>query len=234
MKGLNMEHQAVAIADCDLKFAESEGSFSGYGSVFGNVDTKKDIILPGAYDEVLKSGNPVPIYVNHGWLRGDLPVGNWDDLKQDTRGLFGAASLVMKMPAAVNAYWAMKSGLATGLSVAIIPDHKTVERRADGVRMIHSVKMLKEISVVTDPANTESRVVSVKSDELIAQMADIKSIRDLEYFLRDAGGFSKGAVQALTACVKDLFSQRDAAEQAEAKALAEMAARAERLAKSIE
>lgn len=225
-----MEHQATSIVECDLKFAQSEGAFSGYGSIFGNVDTKRDVILPGAYTEVLKSGNPVPIYINHGWLRGDLPVGAWDGLKQDTRGLFGDANLVMKMPAAVNAYWAMKSNLATGLSVAIVPDHSSIERRSDGVRVIHNIKMLKEISIVTDPANTESRVVSVKSEELIGAIDEIKSVRDLEYFLRDAGSFSRGAAQALTVRVKAIFSEREAGEDAETKHANEILERIQRLA----
>ena len=98
-----MEHQTIAFADCDIKFADSEGRFSGYASVFGNLDSKNDIIMPGAYDDVLKSGDAVPVYVNHGWLRGELPIGSWSGLKQDSRGLFGDAGLIMQMPSAVNA-----------------------------------------------------------------------------------------------------------------------------------
>ncbi len=224
-----MEHKSVSLAECDIKFAASEGAFSGYGSVFGNIDSKNDIIMPGAYDDVLKSGDPVPVYVNHGWLRGDLPVGSWGGLKQDTKGLFGDAALVMQMPTATDAYWAMKSGLVTGLSVAIIPDHKSSERRQDGSRVIHSIKMLKEISIVTEPANDASRVLSVKgqafADLVESEITAIESVREFESFLRDAGGLSKGAAQALTARAKVLFNERDAGEQIDAKSLAELAAR---------
>lgn len=223
-----MEHKSLALADCEIKFAQSEGAFSGYGSVFGNLDSKNDIIMPGAYDQVLKSGDPVPVFVNHGWLRGELPVGTWSGLKQDTKGLFGDASLVMQMPSALNAYWAMKSGLISGLSVAIIPDHKAIERKSDGSRVIHNINTLKEISIVTDPANEASRVVSVKFKEEIDQ---VESLRDFEYFLRDAGSFSKAAAQALTAKAKELFGSRDADEQLEAKQEAEILERILRLAK---
>lgn len=70
-------HQTLSLSDCDIKFAASEGSFSGYGSVFGVLDSKNDIIMPGAYAEVLKSGGGVPVYVNHGWLRGELHRGHY-------------------------------------------------------------------------------------------------------------------------------------------------------------
>lgn len=209
-----LEHKTVSLSDCDLKFASAEGGFSGYGSVFSVLDSKNDIIMPGAYAEVLKSGERVPVYVNHGWLRGELPVGTWDDLKEDGRGLFGAANLVMQMPAALNAYWGMKSGLVTGLSVAIIPDSKATERRSDGARVIHRIKAMKEISIVTEPANAESRVTDVKfSDEL----DKVETIRDFERLLRDVGAFDQATAKSLTAKARDLFAQRDVGDESETK-----------------
>jgi HK97 family phage prohead protease len=192
-------------AACDLKFAKSEGQFSGYGSVFGNRDSAMDVIMPGAYSEVLKSGDPVQIYVNHNWLSGALPVGSWAGLKQDERGLVGDAELVMKMPSAVDAYWSMKSGLVTGLSVAVIPDPDALEYRNDGTRVIHNIKYLKEISIVNDPANDQARVLNVKSDHM-ARIEVIGSVREIESFLRDAGGLTKGAALAFVARAKDVFA----------------------------
>lgn len=219
-------HQNLSLSDCDIKFAATEGNFSGYGSVFGVVDAKNDIIMPGAYAEVLKSGNQVPVYVNHSWLRGGIPVGSWSDLKEDGHGLFGSADLVMKMPSAVDAYWGMKSGLVTGLSVAIIPDAKSTERRADGARVIHRIKAMKEISIVTEPANAEAQVTDVKHMD---EISEIETIRDFERFLRDAGGLSKGTAQALAVRVKSLFGRGEPDEPDEAK-LAEILIRTRALA----
>lgn len=203
-------HQTLSLSDCDIKFAASEGLFSGYGSVFGVLDSKNDIIMPGAYAEVLKSGGGVPVYVNHGWLRGELPVGMWADLKEDDRGLYGQAGLVMQMPSAVNAYWGMKSGLVTGLSVAIIPDSKATERRSDGARVIRRIKAMKEISVVTEPANGESRIVDVKFKDELDQ---VETVRDFERLLRDVGAFDQAAAKLLTAKARDLFVQRDVGDE---------------------
>lgn len=216
----------LPLNDCELKFAAmAEGSFSGYGSVFGNVDLKNDVIMPGAYADVLASGAPVDVYVNHDWMSGQLPVGRWSDLKEDDRGLRGSAELVMQMHRASDAYHAMKAGLVSGLSVAIIPDPKAINRRGDGVREIHRVKALKEISIVTDPANPAAQVMAIKFAEFSDAIEEIGTIREFESFLRDAGGLSKGAAQALTARAKVLFNEREAGEQIDAKQLADLAAR---------
>lgn len=220
-------NQTLSLSDCDIKFAAVEGAFSGYGSVFNVLDSKNDIIMPGAYAEVLKDAAELPVYVNHGWLRGELPVGKWSGLKEDDRGLYGAANLIMQMPSAINAYWGMKSGLVNGLSVAIIPDAKATERRSDGARIIHRIKAMKEISIVTDPANAEARVVDVKTADEVEQ---IETIRDFERFLRDAGGLTKGAAEALVARAKIVFSRGDPeTEEIEAKAVDELKAMMYRL-----
>ena len=208
-----LTHQTLSLSECDIKFAASEGTFSGYGSVFGNVDSYDDVIMAGAYSEVLKKDQAVPVYVNHGWLDGKLPVGSWSGLKEDDRGLFGDASLVMKMPSAIDAYWGIKSGLVSGLSVAIVPDPEYTEYRADGIRIIHKIKMLKEISIVNEPANAEARVFSVKAAEEIGR---IETVRDFERLLRDVGALNKATAKQLVAKAKDIFKQRDADEDAEA------------------
>lgn len=216
-----MEYNSVAIADCDLKFAQSEGSFSGYGSVFNVKDSANDIIMPNAYEGVLKSGNPVAVYANHGWVRGDLPIGQWNGLKQDKTGLYGDAQLEMRMTGAKDAYYAMKSGLVNGLSVAIIPDKDAIERK-DGVRIIHNIVALKEISIVTDPANSESRVTTVKFNE---ELEKVSTVREFEQFLRDSGVVSKASAQLVVARAKIVFGQGELGKGYDAKAVDEITAR---------
>lgn len=224
----------IPIQACELKFAASaEGSFSGYGSVFGNVDSKNDIMMPGAYADVLSSGAPVDVYINHDWRADQLPIGRWSDLKEDERGLRGTADLVMQMSRASDAYHAMRAGLVSGLSVAFLPDPKGINRRSDGVREIHRVKMLKEISIVTDPANPAAQVTSLKfadGMDMLEEIEKVATIREFESFLRDAGGLTKGAAQALTARAKDVFVERDADVDPEAKQIAALADRFIRLA----
>lgn len=230
-----METKTLSLNDCDVKFAPAEGRFSGYGSVFSVKDSHKDIISPGAFADVIKSGDPVMLYVNHGWMRGDLPVGKWEGLSEDSIGLKGDAQIEMRMPAAVNGYFALKSGLVSGLSIGYAVDSNGVEKKQDGTRVIHRIKALKEISIVDVPSNTYARVTDVKSiDDLMDEIEQIKSIREFESFLRDAGGLSKGAAVALTARAKSILGLGEPDQgEAEAKALAGLAERFNRLSESI-
>lgn len=226
-----METKALSLSACAIKFAAAEGSFTGYGSVFGNVDSHKDIIMPGAFAEVIKSGGPVHVYVNHGWMRGDLPVGQWSGLAEDSYGLKGDAALQMQMPSAVNAYWAIKGGLVSGLSIGYLPDPSGTERRQDGVRVIHRMKALREISVVTDPSNAMAQITGIKSADLLDAISEVETVRDLESLLRDAAGLSKSAATALVSRAKVILSpQGEPAGAAEDRALQDIAERLARLA----
>lgn len=222
-----MLRKTLSLSDADVKFAAADGVFTGYGSVFGVVDAHNDLIMPGAYADVLASGNPVDVYVNHDWINGALPVGRWSGLSEDARGLSGQAELVMQMRGGSDAYWAMKRGLVNGLSVAIIPDNKSTERRADGVRVIHRIKALKEISIVTDPANDQARVTDIKyMDDALEAVEELQTVRDFERFLRDAGGLSKGLATALVGRAKMIFATGELGQcDVEAKAMSELAKR---------
>lgn len=207
-----MELKHLSLNDCALKFAQDKpGRFSGYGSVFGVKDAHKDIVMPGAYVDAIKAGDPVHVFVNHGWIRGDLPVGKWHDMQEDAFGLKGEAQLQMEMPAALNGYWALRGGLVDGLSVGIYLSPDDVERKQDGTRLIHRVRRLKEISIVTTPANAQSRVLDVKGADVLEAIEEAKTVREIEQLLRDAAGLSKGAAAALVARVKAVAQQGEPA-----------------------
>lgn len=226
-----METKTLSLSECGLKFAADEGSFSGYGSVFGVKDTHSDIIAPGAFADVIKSGDPVHVYVNHGWMRGELPVGKWAGLAEDAIGLSGDASLQMKMPSAIDAYWAVKGGLVNGLSIGYKAHPDGIERKQDGTRVIHRMKVLKEISIVTDPSNRLAQITDIKSADILDAIEEVKTIRDLETLLRDAAGLSKSAATALVGRAKSILTpQGEPAGAAEERALKALAERLQGLA----
>ena len=230
-----METKTLGLDACAVKFAPGvEGKFSGYGSVFGVKDSHNDIIMPGAFSDVIKSGDPVLLYINHGWLRGELPVGKWAGLGEDAVGLKGEADIELRMPSAINGYYALKGGLVSGLSIGYIADQKSTERRQDGTRVIHRMKALREISIVNDPSNTHARVTDIKSGDLNEEIDQIQTIREFESFLRDAGGLTKGAAVALTARAKAILVQGEPDQgDAEAKALETLAMRIKRMGEAI-
>lgn len=173
--------------ELDLKSLTDEGKFSGYGSVFGNVDHGGDIVEAGAFGKSLdtwtKSGRAVPVLWQH---KPDEPIGAWVDLKEDDHGLLGAADLwVEDAPYARIAHKGMKTKTITGLSIgyrvkASSPNKKT------GTTTLHELDLV-EISVVTNPMNDAARIADVKS--MIAA-GKLPTLKEFEDFLREAG-FSK-------------------------------------------
>lgn len=180
--------------DLDLKSLTDTGQFSGYGSIFGNVDRGGDIVAKGAFAKSLaawkKSGRNVPVLWQH---QTDQPIGSWPVLKEDGIGLFGEAELWLDdAPYARLAYKGMSTKTITGLSIG----YRVKEYNVDTETGIYTLKELDlvEISVVTNPMNDEARVADVKS---MVESGKLPTMKEYEDFLREAGGFSKSQAAAL-------------------------------------
>ena len=72
----------------DLKSVTAEGAFEGYASLFNREDLGRDVILPGAFTETLQKrpAGGVRLLFQHDPAE---PIGVWEHLQEDARGLFG-------------------------------------------------------------------------------------------------------------------------------------------------
>jgi HK97 family phage prohead protease len=220
--------KTLSLSDVELKMDGDSGKFAGYASVFGGVDSYGDTILKGAFSESVKGAMP-KMFWNHDW---NMPIGKWTHASEDNKGLFVQGELTPGLGLAEDVKAALKHGTLDGLSIGGFLKKGDYDETPKG-RVIHKWSSLVEVSPVVFPADNAARIdlSTVKSD-LIQQIDGIESVRDLESFLRDAGGLSKGAAVALVARAKEVFgmSGEPAAQNAEAKAFAAIAARIERLA----
>lgn len=219
----------TALSQVSLSVDEAKGTFSGYASVFGGVDSYGDTILPGAFKKTLKAALP-KIYVEHSsW---QLPVGKTLAAAEDDIGLMVTVEMTPGMVAASEAYAALKHGTVDGLSVggAISKDSY---KETDTGRIIKTWDVLREISICAFPADSKARVATVKAEEFNAAIRDIETIREFEAFLRDAGMCTKSAAQELTAKAKALFAARDADGDAAEKSAKQLAERFARLHESF-
>ncbi|MFV3415307.1 HK97 family phage prohead protease [Pseudomonas sp. NY15436] len=180
---------SLKIRDFDLhvKTVSDDGLFSGYGSVFGVVDSYLEIVAPGAFTESLaeiaSKGRPVPVLWQH---RSDQPVGVWTNLKEDDRGLFGDGKLILDgVPRAIEAHALMKAGAVSGLSIGYYVRESSRDEKT-GVRTLTKLDLV-EISLVTFPANDDARVDTIKSK---LAHGSLPSLPEFEQLLREAG-FSK-------------------------------------------
>jgi HK97 family phage prohead protease len=199
-----MERKHIALDLIEVKFADDKpGTFAGYASVFGGVDTYGDTILPGAYKKTLrrKSGDR-PIHMR--WNHSGPVIGKWTDMREDEKGLYVEGELTPGHSVAQDVYASMKHGAITGMSIGYRPVQ--IRELGDGKRELKEIELV-EISVVEDPADLGARVAGVKS-----ALESCDSLKDIEAMLRDAAGFSRADACALVSRVKSLAHGERAAE----------------------
>lgn len=194
----------------ELKFASGDGAdnstdtkemrFTGYGAVFGNVDSYGDSIQKGAFRDTIKEAKKSGIWpsllLQHGggWMGGaeDMtPIGIIESMEEDDTGL-KMDSILADIQRGRDAYTLLKMTprpAINGLSIGYIPlewKENLKPQPGDPYRTLTKIKLM-EVSLVTFPANTEARVTEVKSG---------LDIRIAERALRDAG-FSRSEAKAI-------------------------------------
>ena len=191
----------INLQDAVIKMDGDSGSFEGYASVFGGVDSYGDTIVRGAFESTLRNNGKPKMFFNHEWT---MPIGKWTTVREDDHGLYVAGELTPGLNVASEVRAAMKHQTLDGLSIGGFlkrGDYDVTE----GGRVIRRWSSLVEISPVVFPADAAARVDlgSVKgSADLAEAIEEISSVRELESFLRDAGGLTKGAAVALVARAK--------------------------------
>jgi len=180
---------AVRLKDFEFKVkADGEpGIFSGYGSVFGLVDHDREIVAPGAFSASLAEqkavGRPVPVLWQHS---SSQPIGIYTEIVEDEKGLKVSGKLLVdSVKQAAETYALMQAGAVSGLSIGYMVEESSRDETT-GVRTLERLKLL-EVSLVTFPANDESRVDEVKFKLAHGRLPNLK---DFEKLLREAG-FSK-------------------------------------------
>jgi len=193
-----------------IKAVSEDGLFSGYGSVFGVIDSYKEVVAPGAFAESLSQRTPAMLWQH----RSSEPIGVYSTIREDQTGLYVEGRLALKTTRGAEAYELLKMGAISGMSIGFMTREDSYDRVSD-VRTLKKVDLW-EVSLVTFPANESARISGVKSIETI------ESLADAEAFLRDAGGLSRREATALVSRIKSLRGRGDPDELGELLALANL------------
>ena len=172
-----------------VKDVSDDGTFEGYGSIFGNLDSYGEMVQPGAFAKSLarhakEKTNPLMLWQHN----PDYPIGVWDELAEDAKGLYGKGRLLKGVQKADEAHIILKAGVIRGLSIG----YREVKVEPDGNNRKLLELDLYEISPVSFPANRRAGVTSVKSErmeEFARRLRDGEPmpIKEFEDILRDAG-----------------------------------------------
>lgn len=189
--------------DLSIKAIREDGFFTGYASVFGVIDSYQEVVAPGSFIDTLAERKAkerkLPILWQH---RTEMPIGAYETVKEDEKGLFVEGMLLVKDVAlAREAFALMKSGVVTGLSIGYWVRESSYDEKT-GIRTLTRVD-LEEISVVTMPANDEARIDAIK---LKLAHGGLPTLPEFERLLRDAGFSRSQAATVASYGLKHLLS----------------------------
>lgn len=174
----------------DVKDVGEDGQFAGYGSVFGNSDSYGEIVDPGAFAASLKDharAKTMPLML---WQHDtERPIGVWEEMEEDNKGLRCVGRLLLGIRQADEAHILLKAKAIRGLSIG----YRELAAEPDGNNRRLKKLALREVSIVSFPANDKATIQSIKS---ILAGGALPTVREFEEHLRDAG-FSKSQAAAI-------------------------------------
>lgn len=114
-----------------------EGQFRALVSVFGNVDSYGDVVMPGAFTDTLaaweKSGDPIPVIWTHKWDDPFAHIGHVVKATETADGLEVVGQIDLDEPYAAKVYSLLKGRRINQFSFAFdVDDGGWGERKADG------------------------------------------------------------------------------------------------------
>jgi HK97 family phage prohead protease len=183
-----------------VKAAGDEGQIEGYASVFGVRDSYNEVVMPGAFAESLAKHQREGTYPLMLWQHNpDEPIGVWNELSDDGKGLMGKGQLLKGVRRADEALIMLKAGAIQGMSIG----YREVDvKPSDKGEPRQLIKLdLLEASIVSFPANRRARVDAVKAEGRMSDFAqrlrdgEPPSVKEFEEILREAGIPKAMAVQ---------------------------------------
>lgn len=161
---MKLKHKSFAL---EIKAEGDDRTVEGWASTFGNEDSGRDIILPGAFTKSLSGRMPKMLWQHD---TGEL-IGVWDAAKETEKGLYVKGRFA-DTPRGNEAYTLAKMGALDSMSIG----YSTIEATYDydtGVRTLKELELW-EVSLVTFPMNEQATITGVK-----AALEDIDNAVDL-------------------------------------------------------
>jgi len=178
----------IKLAALDLKRLGLDGTFEGYASVFGRLDLGADIVLPGAFrNSLAKRGvDGIRMLFQHD---PNQPIGTWQRIHEDARGLFVRGRLATGVARAREVLALMREGAIDGLSIGFRVVKGLRDPRS-GIRRLAEIDLW-EVSIVTFPMQQGARVGAVKAH------GRMPSEREFELWLTEDAGFTRSEARAV-------------------------------------
>lgn len=134
--------------------------FAGYASIFHAADNGRDVVMPGAFDRLLREGGGrnLPLLWQH---EAREPVGRIERMSVDGRGLRVIGQIALGTRRGRDAAALLRAGALTGLSIGYRVRRSEADRK-QRLRRLLDVELI-EISLVTFPMQPRARVLGVEA-----------------------------------------------------------------------
>lgn len=200
-------------------------TFEGYASVFGSMNSYREIFLPGCFKRTIAKpplGRKPSMYLQHD--RTVIP-GQWLEFREDDRGLFVRGQFV-DSDVGRHAMALVRERIATGLSLGFLPVDYRDEDANDWDKCIR---------YIMDCDVYEVSIVEIASDKL-AGVTHVRAIRsdmtrrEIEDVLHSQGA-TRAAARAMASAwrpkgdARDAPPQGDEAQARDAQAIADLVTR---------
>ena len=144
-EGKGLPHPGSLEGSPSLPTRGRETRIKGYASLWGVADLNRDVTARGCFGESLAARGASGVKMLH--QHADAPVGVWDALVEDARGLRVAGRVMDWSPQARFCQALVRAGALDGLSIGF----RAVAARKDGALRVLSAVDLWEVSLVTFP-----------------------------------------------------------------------------------
>jgi HK97 family phage prohead protease len=138
-------------------------TFEGYASIYGNTDGVGDIVAPGAFKRTLEQNDSQTVLL---WQHEKADILGIGKLEDTEHGLKIHGELNLEVGKAREALALIKQGAVKGMSIG----YNTIQHAWQGTNRLLKELRLKEVSLVTFPANEYATVTQVKSMQFARHM----------------------------------------------------------------
>ncbi len=157
-----------------------EGTFEGHAAIFGKLNSFGEIVIPGAFKKTIKNRSKHKVRMLRQHQQSSI-IGVWEELREDSEGLFVRGKLLTEIQAAKETLILLKAKALDGLSIGFRTILEEFDHKKKHINLLEID--LFEISLVAIPSQAAAVVTSVRA----MSPEEITTKRDLEVALREAG-----------------------------------------------
>lgn len=198
----------------------ADGEFEAIVSVFGNVDSYGDVVVPGAFADTLAAwkakGDPIPVYYSHRMDDPDFNIGEVVEAREVDEGLWVRARIDLdeETPKARQVHRLLKGRRITQFSFAYDIDEAGWVTKDDKEYFELRKLTLHEVGPTPIGANQETELLAVKAAGRAARhlAESVKAGRVLSTKNETALRESLGMLEDASAGIKTVLAALDDAE----------------------